>query len=108
MVVTARTQTCVFINVPTWSDLPVLRSGAVLQHVLHLQELVRPVAADDGEAEAHGALPQRRPHQDAFQLGRVPREVGFLRVCAEMRYGFEDKKKNHYRDREGTFSRLSV
>lgn len=43
---------------PTRSDLVVLRCRSVPQHVLHLQELVRPVSADDGEAETLRALPQ--------------------------------------------------
>lgn len=51
-----------------------MRRGPIREHVLHLEELVWPVAADDGEPKALRALSERRLQDGALQLRRVPRE----------------------------------
>lgn len=62
--------TCVHLSVlsgrPVWND------------ALHLQELVRLVAPDDREAEAHVALLQGRRQESALQLGWIPCKQGLL------------------------------
>ena len=72
--------TCVFFvtrkKCLTRGHLVVLGGGAVLQDVLHLQELVSAVPPDDGEAKAVGALPQGRVVQLPVQLAGVRREGG--------------------------------
>jgi len=59
----------------TGCHLLVVGGGAVAHHVLHLQELVGAVAADDGESKPLGALLQRRVVQLALQFAGVRREA---------------------------------
>lgn len=51
-----------------------MRRGPVRKHVLDLEELVWPVAADDGKPKALRAFSERRLQDGALQLRRVPRE----------------------------------
>lgn len=62
----------------TGVHLAVLSSWTVRDDTLDLQELVRLIPANDGEAEAHVALLQRRGQEVALQLGGVSRERRFL------------------------------
>lgn len=65
---------CVEVSL-TRRHLVVVGSGAVAQHVFHLQELVGAVASDDGEPESLGALLQRRVVHLALQLAGVCSEA---------------------------------
>lgn len=65
----------------TGGHLAILRCWTVWNDALHLQELVRFVSADDGEAEAHAALLQCGGQKCAFQLGGVSRERRLLCKC---------------------------
>lgn len=62
----------------TCGHLCVRGGRPVRDDALDLQELVRLVSPDDGEAEAHAALLQRRGQEAALQLGGVPREQGLF------------------------------
>lgn len=59
----------------TRCNLVVMGRRAIPQHVLHLQELVGPVAPDYGEAESQGALPEGGADDGPLQLGGVPCEA---------------------------------
>ena len=65
---------CHMVAWVTGVHLGVLRSRAFWDDALHLQELVRLVAPDDGEPEAHAALVERSGQEAALQLGWVPGE----------------------------------
>lgn len=59
----------------TRGDPVVVRRRPLREDVLHLEELVGSVAADDGEPEALRAFSEGRLQDGAVQLGRVPREA---------------------------------
>ena len=64
-------------NVVAWVTcvhLGVLRGRALWDDTLHLQELIRLVAPNDGESEAHAALVECGGQEAALQLGGVPGE----------------------------------
>ena len=69
-----RARACAEVSL-TGRHLVVVGSGAVAQHVFHLQELVGAVTSDDGESESLGALLQRRVVHLALQLAGVCSEA---------------------------------
>lgn len=70
-----------------------MRRGPIREHVLHLEELVWPVASDDGEPKALRALSERRLQDGALQLRRVPRE-GPRSPARLLRCGEQQGRKN--------------
>ena len=62
----------------TCGHFPVSRGGPIRDDALDLEELVRLVASNNGEAKAHVALLERCGQETAFQLSGVPREEGLL------------------------------
>lgn len=59
----------------TRGHLVVVGSGAVAEHVFHLQKLVCAVASDDGESKSLGALLQRCVVHLTLQLAGVCSEA---------------------------------
>lgn len=62
----------------TCGHLAIGCGGSIRNNAFDLEELIGLIPTDDGKAEPHVALLERRGQEAAFQLSRVSGEQGLL------------------------------